>query len=622
MIFQHFNLMKSRTVFENIAYPLRGSGLSKEEIRGKVLSLLKLVELEDKESAYPSQLSGGQKQRVGIARALANDPKVLLCDEATSALDPQTTKSILRLLKEVNKKLNLTIVVITHEMQVVKEICTRVAVMEKGRIVEEGNIFKVFSEPKQEITRNFIESTSILSNINYLIEDKSSVVEIREDEKILKLKYLENSTTEPIISIISREFNVDANIIFGNVEIIEDAPLGGLIVIIRGEEEKVRNVIKYLEENNVEVEGNSRNSNWNKRINDSTNIRNSTILYYSQPNQALADGEIDLNAFQHYAYLNQDISDRGFDLSVIGETIIAPLGIYSKKISSVNEIPAGGKIAIPSDATNGGRALKLLEAAGLIKVDEAAGYTPNLDDITENPKKIEIIEVEAAQTPRLLEDVDASVINGGHAVDAGFIPKNDAIYLEEVKEGSDNPYINVIVARTEDKDNEIYKKIVEAYRTDEVANIIEEERYFHQHPEESLKEYNTANKIEEELDKLNIPYQRIGETGVLGIIKGKKPSNRVLAIRADIDALKVPDNKDEGYKSINKGYNHACGHDGHIASLLGAAKILKGREEDLAGEVRLFFQQAEEIGQGARIFVKEGCLEGVEEILGAMYHLK
>lgn len=254
MIFQHFNLMKSRTVFENIAYPLRGSGLSKEEIRGKVLSLLKLVELEDKESAYPSQLSGGQKQRVGIARALANDPKVLLCDEATSALDPQTTKSILRLLKEVNKKLNLTIVVITHEMQVVKEICTRVAVMEKGRIVEEGDIFKVFSEPKQEITRNFIESTSILNNINYLIEDKSSVVEIREDEKILKLKYLENSTTEPIISIISREFNVDANIIFGNVEIIEDAPLGGLIVIIRGEEEKVRNVIKYLEKNNVEVE--------------------------------------------------------------------------------------------------------------------------------------------------------------------------------------------------------------------------------------------------------------------------------------------------------------------------------------------------------------------------------
>lgn len=254
MIFQHFNLMKSRTVFENIAYPLKRSGLSKEEIRGKVLSLLKLVELEDKEKAYPSQLSGGQKQRVGIARALANDPKVLLCDEATSALDPQTTKSILRLLKELNKKLDLTIVIITHEMQVVKEVCTRVAVMENGRVAEEGNIFKVFSEPKEDITKSFIESTSVLTNINYLIEDKSSVVEIREDEKILKLKYLENSTTEPIISIISREFNVDANIIFGNIEIIQDAPLGGLIVIIRGQEDKLRNVIKYLEKNNVEVE--------------------------------------------------------------------------------------------------------------------------------------------------------------------------------------------------------------------------------------------------------------------------------------------------------------------------------------------------------------------------------
>lgn len=142
-------------------------------------------------------------------------------------------------------------------------------------------------------------------------------------------------------------------------------------------------------------------------------------------------------------------------------------------------------------------------------------------------------------------------------------------------------------------------------------------RYFHQHPEGSLKEYNTANKIEEELDKLNIPHKRIGETGVLGIIKGKKTSNKVLAIRADIDALKVPDNKDEKYKSINEGYNHACGHDGHTASLLGTAKILKEREEELGGEIRLFFQQAEEIGQGARIFVKEGCLDGVEEILGA-----
>ncbi|MGN0025909.1 MAG: methionine ABC transporter ATP-binding protein [Clostridium sp.] len=254
MIFQHFNLMKSRTVFENIAYPLKGNGYSKEEINKKVNDLLKLVELEDKANAYPSQLSGGQKQRVGIARALANDPKILLCDEATSALDPQTTKSILRLLKEVNKKFGITIVVITHEMQVVKEICTRAAVMENGRVVEEGSIFKIFSEPKEKITKNFIDSTSLLTNIYDLIKEKSSVVDIKENEKILKLKYLENSTSEPIISIVSREFNVDTSIIFGNIEIIQDSPLGGLIIIIRGEEVQINKVIAYLKENKVEVE--------------------------------------------------------------------------------------------------------------------------------------------------------------------------------------------------------------------------------------------------------------------------------------------------------------------------------------------------------------------------------
>lgn len=254
MIFQHFNLMKSRTVFENIAYPLKGKGYSKEEINKKVNDLLKLVELEDKAKVYPSELSGGQKQRVGIARALANEPKILLCDEATSALDPQTTKSILRLLKEVNKKFGITIVVITHEMQVVKEICTRAAVMENGRVVEEGNIFKIFSEPKEKITKNFIDSTSLLTNIYDLIKEKSSVVDIKENEKILKLKYLENSTSEPIISIVSREFNVDTSIIFGNIEIIQDSPLGGLIVIIRGDEVQINKVIAYLKENKVEVE--------------------------------------------------------------------------------------------------------------------------------------------------------------------------------------------------------------------------------------------------------------------------------------------------------------------------------------------------------------------------------
>ena len=149
MIFQHFNLMPSRTIFGNVAYPLRGSGLSKEEIKEKVHHLLELVGISEKENAFPSQLSGGQKQRVAIARALANDPNILLCDEATSALDPQTTKSILKLLQQLNQTLGITVVVITHEMAVVKEICNRVAVMDHGDVVEEGEVFHVFASPKQ-----------------------------------------------------------------------------------------------------------------------------------------------------------------------------------------------------------------------------------------------------------------------------------------------------------------------------------------------------------------------------------------------------------------------------------------------------------------------------------------
>ena len=195
---------------------------------------------------------------------------------------------------------------------------------------------------------------------------------------------------------------------------------------------------------------------------------------YSQVNQALVDGEIDLNSFQHYAYLEKEKEDKGFKLSVIGETLIAPLGVYSNTLADIKDIKVGGKIAIPNDATNEGRALKLLESAGLIKVNEDAGYTPTLSDITENTKNIEFVEVEAGQTARLLPDVDASVINGGHAIDAGLNCKEDAIYTETVEEGSDNPYINVIVANTADKDNETYKKLVDEYRTEEIANLIDE----------------------------------------------------------------------------------------------------------------------------------------------------
>lgn len=195
---------------------------------------------------------------------------------------------------------------------------------------------------------------------------------------------------------------------------------------------------------------------------------------YTQPNQALADGEIDLNAFQHYAYLNQEVKDKGLKIEAIGETVIAPLGLYSRKVKDVKDIKDGATIAIPSDATNGGRSLKVLEAAGLIKVKESAGYTPTLQDITENSKNIKFKEVEASQTPRLLDDVDAAIINGGHAIDAGLNPNSDSIYLETVKEGSDNPYINVIVARSEDKDKEEYKKVVDYFRSDEVVDVIKD----------------------------------------------------------------------------------------------------------------------------------------------------
>ena len=183
MIFQHFNLMRSRTVYQNIAYPLKGSKLTKAQIDKKVKDLLELVGLSEKLNAYPSELSGGQKQRVAIARALANDPKVLLCDEATSALDPQTTSSILKLLKEVNQKLGITIVLITHEMAVIKEICNRVAVMELGKVVETGNILDIFSHPKAQMTMDFINSTNPITKIYELIDNGAEIVRGSAAEK-------------------------------------------------------------------------------------------------------------------------------------------------------------------------------------------------------------------------------------------------------------------------------------------------------------------------------------------------------------------------------------------------------------------------------------------------------
>ena len=252
MIFQLFNLMPSRTVEQNVAFPLKGSGLSREETRRKVLELLELVGLPDKAEAYPSQLSGGQKQRVAIARALASDPKVLLCDEATSALDPQTTQSILRLIKDINQKTGITVVVITHEMAVVKEICHRVAVMDKGRVVEEGSVFEVFSNPQQPVTRSFIATTSNLGKIEELIAANDPIVAVKPGEIVARLNYGQSNVSEATISEVSRRFNVDVSIIFSNTEILDGQPLGGLVALISGD--KVGEAIGYLSEKNVMVE--------------------------------------------------------------------------------------------------------------------------------------------------------------------------------------------------------------------------------------------------------------------------------------------------------------------------------------------------------------------------------
>lgn len=254
MIFQHFNLMPSRTVFGNVAYPLRGSGLSREQIADKVHRLLELVGIGDKAEAYPKQLSGGQKQRVAIARALANDPNVLLCDEATSALDPQTTKAILRLLKDLNEKLGITVVIITHEMAVVKEICDRVAVMEHGRVVEQGEVFNVFADPRQEITRSFIHTTSNLRKIEELIEEDSPVVQLKPGELIVRLSYIQRNVSEPLISTVSRKFDITLNIIFSDIAIVQNAPIGGTVAIISGERVQITQAMQYLSEKNVGVE--------------------------------------------------------------------------------------------------------------------------------------------------------------------------------------------------------------------------------------------------------------------------------------------------------------------------------------------------------------------------------
>lgn len=225
----------------------------KEKINARVRELLELVGLTDKIDVYPSQLSGGQKQRVAIARALANNPKVLLSDEATSALDPEATESILNLLKDLNKKLNLTIVLITHEMAVIKSICHKVAVMEKGRVVEEGLVYDIFSNPQADITKKFIASQSSLSKITKLLEEDSSLVQTGENGRLIRLQFEGQSTGKAAVSDISRRFGVNVNIVLANIDILQAGALGNLIVVINGEAKAIEDAIAYLNEHKVKV---------------------------------------------------------------------------------------------------------------------------------------------------------------------------------------------------------------------------------------------------------------------------------------------------------------------------------------------------------------------------------
>ena len=254
MIFQHFNLLACRTVYENIAFPLEIQGIDKNIIKQKVEPLLELVGLEDRKNHYPSQLSGGQKQRVGIARALASNPKILLCDEATSALDPQTTKSILDLLKDINKRLNLTIVLITHQMQVVKEICDRVAVIEDGIIIEEGTMFELFTNPKTPTTKEFISSINNVELPEILKNAPMSKMYVDGSRPLVRLSFIGDSAGDPLISTLIKKYDVDVNIIYGNIDSIKDIPYGTLVIEINGDRDHIKTAINYLHERKLKIE--------------------------------------------------------------------------------------------------------------------------------------------------------------------------------------------------------------------------------------------------------------------------------------------------------------------------------------------------------------------------------
>lgn len=253
MIFQHFNLMAQMTAEENVAFALKHSGLSKEEKKEKVAKLLDLVGLSDRAENYPAQLSGGQKQRVAIARALANDPKILISDESTSALDPKTTKQILALLQELNEKLGLTIVMITHEMQIVKDICNRVAVMQDGRLIEEGSVLEIFSHPKEELTQDFIKTATGIDEALVKIYQQDIVKNLPENSILVQLKYAGSNTDTAIVNDLYKFYQVSANILYGNIEILDHTPVGEMVVILSGEPGQLHRAIEAVMEARVEV---------------------------------------------------------------------------------------------------------------------------------------------------------------------------------------------------------------------------------------------------------------------------------------------------------------------------------------------------------------------------------
>lgn len=246
MIFQHFYLISQKTVYENIAFALRAAKTPESKISDRVTELLDMVGLAAKRDVYPAQLSGGQKQRVGIARALANNPSVLLCDEATSALDPNTTLSILRLLKKINTELQITIVLITHEMHVVKEICDRMAIMQDGRVIEEGQVYTIFSNPVEELTKEFISSV-VSFDVPEAILSKCT-------GRIVKLMFKGSVAGESVISDTIKQFNVHGNFLHGSIEYIQEMPLGTFLMELQGKNPDIDRAISYMSSRDVYVE--------------------------------------------------------------------------------------------------------------------------------------------------------------------------------------------------------------------------------------------------------------------------------------------------------------------------------------------------------------------------------